>query len=147
MACMLTFGDAYAFDNPMALQSTMQKDMNLNNLEFNMLYSVYSLPNMVLPFFGGIMIDKLGVRFSILTFSTVIIVGQLVVVISGYLYDYYGMLVGRSIFGIGSESLNNAQAAIISHWFKGKSLSLALGVCLSAPKLGSAFNSFMSPYL
>lgn len=49
--------------------------MNLNNLEFNMLYSIYSLPNIVLPFFGGILIDKMGVRFSIFIFATVMTIG------------------------------------------------------------------------
>lgn len=49
--------------------------MDLNNLQFNMLYSIYSLPNIILPFFGGMLIDKMGVRFSIIVFSSIIILG------------------------------------------------------------------------
>jgi len=112
-----------------------------------MLYSVYSLPNIILPFFGGMLIDRMGVRFSIFVFSSILILGQLVVVISAYKFEYYSMLVGRCIFGIGSESLNAAQAAIMAHWFRGQEVSLALGLCLSVPKLGSAFNSFLSPMI
>jgi nitrate/nitrite transporter NarK len=33
----------------------------------------------------------------------------------------------------------------MSVWFHGKQVSLALGLCLSFPKLGSAMNSFVSP--
>ncbi len=105
LACFLLFGDAYAFDNPMALQSTMQEEMDLSNLKFNMLYSIYSLPNIILPFFGGMLIDKIGVRVSILIFSTILILGQGIVVIGGYSLSYYTMLIGRGIFGMGSESL------------------------------------------
>jgi MFS family permease len=108
LACFLLFGDAYAFDNPMALQSTIQEEMDLSNLQFNMLYSIYSLPNIILPFFGGILIDKIGVRVSILIFSTVLIFGQGIVVAGGYSLSYMTMLIGRGIFGMGSESLNAA---------------------------------------
>lgn len=55
------------------------------------------------------------------------------------------MLTGRGIFGVGSESLNAAQAAIMSQWFHGGQVSLALGLCLAIPKLGSALNSIVSP--
>ncbi|CAD8200988.1 unnamed protein product [Paramecium octaurelia] len=147
LACFLLFGDAYAFDNPMALQSTIQSEMNLNNVQFNMLYSIYSAPNIILPFFGGILIDKIGVRISILIFSSILILGQTVVVIGGYTLSYGTMLAGRCIFGIGSESLNAAQAAIMSQWFQGGQVSLALGLCLSIPKLGSAMNSLVSPII
>jgi len=40
-----------------------------------MLYSIYSAPNIILPFFGGILIDKIGVRISILIFSSILILG------------------------------------------------------------------------
>lgn len=82
--------------------------MGLSNLQFNMLYSIYSFPNIILPFFGGMLIDKMGVRFSILVFSTIITLGQSIVVIGGYSYSFGTMLAGRCVFGIGSESLNAA---------------------------------------
>lgn len=73
-----------------------------------MLYSIYSAPNIILPFFGGILIDKIGVRISIFIFSTILIFGQSIVVIGGYTLSYGTLLAGRCIFGIGSESLNAA---------------------------------------
>jgi len=33
---------------------------NNNEFKYNLLYSVYSYPNIILPLFGGLMIDKLG---------------------------------------------------------------------------------------
>lgn len=33
---------------------------------FSLLYSVYSFPNTVLPFLGGFLVDKLGVRMMTL---------------------------------------------------------------------------------
>jgi MFS family permease len=73
-----------------------------------MLYSVYSFPNIILPFFGGILIDKLGVRVAILIFSTVLIAGQMIFTLGGFLTKYWLMILGRTLFGIGSESLTAA---------------------------------------
>lgn len=46
-----------------------------------MLYTVYSLPNIILPFFGGVLIDKIGPRKAILLFSTIILIGQIICVV------------------------------------------------------------------
>ena len=35
----------------------------------------------------------------------------------------------------------------MSKWFEDGMVSLALGLCLSIPKLGSAMNSFVSPII
>jgi MFS family permease len=110
-----------------------------------MLYSVYSAPNIVLPLFGGILVDKFGVRVMIFSLTTILIIGQSIIVIGGYTLSYATLLAGRCFYGTGSESLNAAQASIINRWFPANKVSLALGLCLSFPKLGSAMNSLMSP--
>lgn len=48
------------------------------NTKFNLLYTVYSVPNTVLPFFGGYFCDKLGVRMMALIFTALITVGQFI---------------------------------------------------------------------
>ena len=65
--------------------------------------------------------------------------------LGGYQHKYWLMLVGRVIFGLGGESMSVAQSAIVSHWFKGKELALALGVNLSVSRLGSVMNSNTIP--
>jgi hypothetical protein len=44
-------------------------------MEFNVLYAVYSIPNIILPLFGGYLIDNCGVRINILIFSSLLVVG------------------------------------------------------------------------
>ena len=48
-------------------------------------YSIYSLPNMILPFFGGFFIDKLGVRIGCFLFSLLLLIGQTLCWLSGEL--------------------------------------------------------------
>lgn len=57
------------------------------------------------------------------------------------------MLLGRIIFGIGSESLTVSQTSIVSMWFKNQELAFALSLNFSTPKLGSSLNSLITPRL
>lgn len=110
-----------------------------------MLYSVYSYPNMVLPAFGGIFLDKIGIRPGLLLFTTILTLGQFVCAAGVYYKSYALMLAGRVIFGLGGESMSVAQSAIVSVWFKGKELAFALGVNLSISRLGSVVNGATVP--
>lgn len=57
------------------------------------------------------------------------------------------MLLGRIVFGIGSESLTVSQTSIVSMWFKNQELAFALSLNFSIPKLGSSLNSLITPRL
>jgi nitrate/nitrite transporter NarK len=57
------------------------------------------------------------------------------------------MLVGRTLFGIASESLVTAQASFVSYWFVGQELSFALGLAITVPELGNALNSIVTPII
>ena len=43
---------AYSFDNPAALKTSLEEYVGLTETQYNLLYTVYSIPNIILPFFG-----------------------------------------------------------------------------------------------
>jgi len=100
---------------------------------------------MVLPIFGGIFLDKIGIRSGLVLFTIILTLGQLVFMIGGYQQSYDTMIAGRVIFGMGGESMSVAQSAIVSVWFKGKELAFALGVNMSISRLGSVMNAAIVP--
>lgn len=53
---------------------------------------------------------------------------------------WYVMYVGRTVFGLGGESLSVAMSAMIAQWFTGKELALALGMNLALARVGSVIN-------
>lgn len=101
------------------------------------------------------MIDKIGLNFSIILFSSLLVVGQGVFALSGFIGEsnpgstgaFVMAMAGRVIFGLGGESLNVCQSTIVSRWFIGKELSLALGINISVSRLGSVFNNYSMPPL
>ena len=110
-----------------------------------MLYTIYSLPNMILPILGGMLLDSLGMRVGLILFCAILTLGQALFTAGGQMANYDLMLAGRGVFGAGGESMAVAQSSIVSVWFKGKELAFALGLNLSVARLGSVINAQIVP--
>ena len=152
VSCTITVGNYFCFDIPSVLYGPLQElfeDMNYFDFElnFNMLYIVYSLPNIILPLFGGFLIDQWGHRNMIVTFSVAILCGQAIIAIGCTVKSFSLMLFGRFLFGLGGESLMVSIVSLLSSWFEGKELAFALGLMLSLSRIGSAANAWISPVL
>ena len=138
--CTLSFGSYFCFDNPAALESQMIKTLSIDKTEYELFYSLYSWPNVILSVIGGYLLDRvLGHRFGALIFSSIICIGQLIFALGGHFGSFYIMCVGRFVFGLGGESLAVTQNTYAVIWFKGKELSLVFGLLLSVSRLGSTF--------
>jgi len=112
---------------------------------FNLMYSLYSLPNIVLPLIGGVLIFKYGYRIMFLVFGFCILIGQLIFAMGCSCKSITIMLIGRAIFGLGGESINTTQFSIILQWFAPNEIAFALGLCLSSARFGNVLNDFISP--
>nr|CAD7398507.1 unnamed protein product [Timema poppensis] len=134
-------GSYFCYDNPGALQDNFISDLGLTTSEFVYLYSWYSWPNVVLCFVGGFLIDRVfGIRLGTVIYATIVVIGQLIFALGGYLNTFWLMVMGRFIFGIGGESLAVAQNSYAVLWFKGKELNMVFGLQLSFARVGSTVN-------
>lgn len=144
------FGSYYVYDNPTALQNQFQSSnytgsLDLSDTQYNLLYSVYSFPNTVLPFFGGVFVDLWGTNTTMMVFLTLICLGQAVFALGVTLKKFWLALLGRLIFGFGGESLSVAQSTLLAGWFRGKEVAFAMGINLSISRIGSVVNDNVSP--
>lgn len=128
-------------DQPNALSSYINSSLtNHSPSKYNMLYAFCSYPNIILPFFSGILVDKIGLKFSsnLLFFFT--IAGQAFFVAGGYYgagFGFYLAILGRMLFGVGNESLCIVQNVFANRWFRGKELAFAMAISMSVGRLGS----------
>jgi MFS family permease len=88
-----------------------------------------------------VIIDRIGLRRSLMIFAVLCLIGPAITVASAHLWL---MAVGRLIFGMGAESLIVAVTAALARWFRGKELSFAFGINLTIARLGS-FAALNSP--
>jgi len=140
------FGNYYCYDIPAALVTQMKSDLNITDIQYNLIYSIYSLPNTVLPLFGGMLVDRIGMYTSMCIFASFTFIGQLVVSAGVMWNSYYCILIGRFLFGCGAESATVACSALMAIWFKNKEMGLSQGVVLSIGRIGSVINYQFSPY-
>ncbi len=77
---LIYLGSDYIHDMPQVLIDPMQDPtiLNLSTSQFNMLYSIYSIPNIVIPLLGGVLIDKFGLRTILMVTTSLIAVGQII---------------------------------------------------------------------
>ena len=151
--CLTTFGLYYAFDNPAALNIPLRgviapiDNEGLFEYRLGLMYSVYALPNIVLPFFSGRWLDKFGVHRLIIFFALLVAIGQAIISVGISIRSFALVLVGRVIFGIGGESLCVSQLRLMTEWFHGSSLGLAMGLQISASKLAVILDLILSPFI
>ena len=84
MACCFMLGSYFCYDNPGPLETQLERDLHIDSTKYSMLYTVYSVPNMILPLFGGIFLDRIGIRSGLILFTIVLTLGQLVFMMGGY---------------------------------------------------------------
>jgi len=136
------FGSYYAYDALGPLADVLKQQLSFSDKNIGLLQAMYSLPNSFFTvLLGGFIIDRLGLRKSLMIFGTLSLIGPAIRASSGLLPV---MATGQLIFGMGAESLNVAVTAALARWFKGKELSFAFGINLTLCRLGS-FAALNSP--
>ena len=100
-------------------------------------------------FFGGIILDKCGVRFTGTMSSSLMFVGALLkwyaldntfgdAQIFGYPVQVALAALGFAIFGMGAEITGITVTKIIAKWFTGHELALAMGLQVAMARIGTA---------
>ena len=105
LCCGFVFGNYFCYDNPASLQTVIEKQFDVSTAQYGLLYTGYAMPNLIMPFVGGILSDKIGKRRTILMFSVIMCLGQAMVMMGGHWLSFKLMLGGRVIYGLGCEAM------------------------------------------
>ena len=112
---------------------------------------------------GGIILDKLGVRFTGVAATLTMLIGASIKYwaissdsLAGVSYNILGLdmnaqvllvSVGFAVFCLGLEVVGITVSKIIVKWFKGKEMALAMGLEMATARLGTALALFASPMI
>ncbi|CDW72975.1 major facilitator superfamily protein [Stylonychia lemnae] len=132
--CFCVVGIYFCYDNPGSIETALEDDLNLTQTQYSLLYTVYSYPNMILPVFGGVLIDILGVR---------------PIYFHGWWQEelYLGNLKALNLNRLGSECMSVAQSTTVSKWFSGSLLSFVFGLNIAIGNISSTLNGQIIPRL
>src|SRR6202034_1676550 len=96
------FGSYYAYDALSPLADVLKEQLHFTDLDIGFLQAIYSFPNIFTVLIGGFIIDRIGLRKSLMIFGVLCFIGPAITVASGHLWL---MATGRLIFGVGAGSL------------------------------------------
>jgi len=133
------------------LKPMLEKELLWNSAEYGFFTSAYGWFNvfLLMLILGGIILDKMGVRFTGIMSTTIMVLGTAIKfwAISTHSLDGQTLLgmkaqvviagLGFAIFGVGVETAGITVSKIIVKWFKGKELALAMGLEMATARIGT----------
>jgi MFS family permease len=132
-AALANMAAYYSYD-AIAPIAGMLHARGLSEAQIGLLNAVYSLPNIPLSLVGGVLIDRIGAARAAMLASALCLLGGVLTAIG----DPFGlMVIGRLVFGIGSETLYIALLCAIAGWFVNKGAALATALFFSLARVGS----------
>jgi len=141
----------YLTDVMAPLKPMLEKELLWNSADYGFFTSAYGWFNvfLLMLIFGGIILDKMGVRFTGKMATIIMVVGTAIKywAISTHALDGHTILgwkaqvmvagLGFATFGVGVEVAGITVSKIIVKWFKGKELALAMGLEMATARLGT----------
>ena len=127
-------GNYYIYDSINALERIFIDHLGFSATQFGWLNASYSVAAVATLLVGGIIIDRIGTKKSILAFAVLCFLGAALTASKG---SAPVMIAGRTVLGLGAESMIVAVTTALAKWFKGKELSFAFGINLTIARLAS----------
>jgi nitrate/nitrite transporter NarK len=133
------------------LKPMLEKELLWNSSEYGFFTSAYGWFNvfLLMLILGGIILDKMGVRFTGVMATSIMVIGTAIKfwAISTHSLDGQELLgmkaqvvvagLGFATFGVGVETAGITVSKIIVKWFKGKEMALAMGLEMATARIGT----------
>src|SRR5882762_415485 len=127
-------GNYYIYDSINPLERIFIDKLGFSATAFGWLNASYSLAAVLTLLIGGIIIDRIGTKKALTFFAVLCLAGALLTAARG---SVSLMIAGRTVLGLGAESMIVAVTVALAKWFKGKELSFAFGINLTIARLAS----------
>jgi MFS family permease len=127
-------GNYYIYDSINPLERIFIDHLGFSATQFGWLNASYSVAAVATLLIGGIIIDRIGTKKAITMFALLCLMGAALTAARG---SAPTMIVGRTVLGLGAESMIVAVTTALAKWFKGKELSFAFGINLTIARLAS----------
>ena len=151
MMCGYFITDVMAPLEDLLTKSPAEGGLGWTSDEYGFFSGAYGYINvfLLMLFFGGIILDKCGVRFTGVMSSGLMLVGTLIkwyaldadfgsATLFGYPMQVIIAALGFAIFGMGAEITGITVTKIIAKWFTGHELAFAMGLQVAMARIGTA---------
>lgn len=160
----ITMMMGYFFTDVMSpLENLLNTDLHWNGSEYGFFSGAYGLINvfLLMLFFGGLILDKMGIRFTGILSTLLMFIGALIkwyavtYIPTDTIADWFHLnlfiieidaphlttliaSLGFAIYGVGCELAGITVSKVITKWFTGHELALAMGLQVALARVGTA---------
>jgi MFS family permease len=127
-------GNYYIYDSINPLERIFIDHLGFSATQFGWLNASYSVAAVLTLLIGGIIIDRIGTKKAMTAFALLCLTGAALTAAKG---KAPLMIAGRTVLGLGAESMIVAATTVLAKWFRGKELSFAFGINLTIARLAS----------
>jgi len=127
-------GNYYIYDSINPLERIFIDHLGFSATQFGWLNASYSVAAVLTLLIGGIIIDRIGTKKAMTAFALLCLTGAALTAAEG---KAPLMIAGRTVLGLGAESMIVAATTALAKWFRGKELSFAFGINLTIARLAS----------
>lgn len=151
MMCGYFITDVMSSLEVMLTTPVAQGGLGWTSSEYGFFSGSYGYINvfLLMLFFGGIILDKCGIRFTGIMSSVLMLGGALIkwyalasdfgtATFMGYHMQVMVASLGFAIFGMGAEITGITVSKVIIKWFTGHEVALAMGLQVAMARLGTA---------
>ena len=136
--------------------SSTIKGLGWSNSNYGVFSGAYGYINvfLLMLFFGGLILDKMGVRFTGVMSTALMFVGAAIkwyAVDNGFSGEMFGLptqvviaCLGFAIYGMGCEIAGITVTKVIAKWFTGHEMALAMGLQVALARVGTACALFFA---
>ena len=136
--------------------SSTIKGLGWSNSNYGVFSGAYGYINvfLLMLFFGGLILDKMGVRFTGVMSTALMFIGAAIkwyAVDNGFSGEMFGLptqvviaCLGFAIYGMGCEIAGITVTKVIAKWFTGHEMALAMGLQVALARVGTACALFFA---
>lgn len=147
------------------LKGMLEEQCNWTSSNYGFFMGAYGWFNvfLLMLIFGGMILDKFGVRFTGVMATVIMIIGvsikfwaigepelreaRVMFLGADVTKQVLYASLGYAIFGVGIEIAGITVSKIIAKWFKGKELALAMGLEMASARIGTGLALGLAPIL
>ena len=138
---------SYCTEIPGGIQATTIRVMKLDNTQYNMIYTAFTWPDIVMSVLGSITVNRfLGVRVGFIVFTVLLLLGQTLCSIGTYVNSFLVFLLGRVLLGSGTGTSTSIVNSFAVLWFEGKEIAFILSLVRTMSRSGATL-ALITPQL
>jgi len=145
--CLNCFFACYIGACTTSMGLRLKDRFDINNVQYNFIFSCYAFPNIFSPIIGGLIVDFLGVNTALIIFAAFPFFGSFIMVVALLIPNYILFCFGYFTLALGGLNTRLAGAVLITKWFRPDQQGMVFGILAVADSVGSLLDASITPRL